>query len=156
MTTLKVGDKAPAFSLPDAEGRTVSLEDFSGRRVILYFYPKDNTSGCTLEAKNLRDGKAELLRLGFEVVGISPDSVCSHNGFSCKNALNFTLLSDADKSVAEAYGVWGEKKLYGRTYMGIFRTTFVIDAQGIIEKIFTKVNVAAHWQQIVDSYTEIK
>ena len=152
MTPLKPGDKAPDFSAPDQNGRIVTLSSLEGRRVILYFYPKDNTSGCTLEAQNLRDGKARLAEMGFEIIGVSPDSEKSHQGFICKHGLNFTLLADTDKKVAESYGVWGEKKLYGRTYMGIFRTTFVIDPEGKIEKVFTKVDTKNHWQQIVDSY----
>lgn len=128
------------------------MGDFKGRKLILYFYPKDNTPGCTLEAKSLRDGRDELVRMGFEVVGVSPDSEKSHKGFSEKQCLNFTLLADTDKSIAEAYGVWGDKKFMGREYKGIIRTTFIIDGSGVIEKIFDKVDTKNHFQQIVESY----
>ena len=134
MTQLKIGDKAPLFTGTDQDGKSISLSDFRGRKVILYFYPKDNTPGCTAEACSLRDGRAELQRMGFEVIGVSPDSVKSHQGFIAKHGLNFPLIADADKSIAAAYGVWGEKKFMGRTYMGILRTTVVIGPDGTIEK----------------------
>lgn len=149
---LKTGDKAPEFTGTDQEGRTVSLSDFRGRKLILYFYPKDNTSGCTAEACSLRDGYAELRRDGFEIVGVSPDSSKSHSGFAAKHSLPFTLIADTDKTIATAYGVWGLKKFMGREYMGILRTTFVIDGDGIIEKVFDKVNTKDHFRQIADSY----
>ena len=151
MTQLKIGDKAPLFTGTDQDGKSISLSDFRGRKVILYFYPKDNTPGCTAEACSLRDGQAELQRMGFEVIGVSPDSVKSHQGFIAKQGLNFTLLADTDKKIAEAYGVWGEKKFMGRTFMGILRTTFVIDEQGVIEKIFDKVRTKDHFEQIVEA-----
>ena len=152
MTQLKIGDKAPLFTGTDQDGKSISLSDFRGRKAILYFYPKDNTPGCTAEACSLRDGRAELQRMGFEVIGVSPDSVKSHQGFIAKQGLNFTLLADTDKKIAEAYGVWGEKKFMGRTFMGILRTTFVIDEQGVIEKIFDKVRTKDHFEQIVEAY----
>jgi len=152
MTQLKIGDKAPLFTGTDQDGKSISLSDFRGRKVILYFYPKDNTPGCTAEACSLRDGQAELQRMGFEVIGVSPDSVKSHQGFIAKHGLNFPLIADADKSIAAAYGVWGEKKFMGRTYMGILRTTFVIGPDGTIEKIFDKVNTKDHFTQIVEAY----
>ena len=152
MTQLKIGDKAPLFTGTDQDGKSISLSDFRGRKVILYFYPKDNTPGCTAEAYSLRDGRAELQRMGFEVIGVSPDSVKSHQGFIAKHGLNFPLIADADKSIAAAYGVWGEKKFMGRTYMGILRTTFVIGPDGTIEKIFDKVNTKDHFKQIVEAY----
>lgn len=152
MTQLKIGDKAPLFTGTDQDGKSISLSDFRGRKVILYFYPKDNTPGCTAEACSLRDGRAELQRMGFEVIGVSPDSVKSHQGFIAKHGLNFPLIADADKSIAAAYGVWGEKKFMGRTYMGILRTTFVIGLDGTIEKIFDKVNTKDHFTQIVEAY----
>lgn len=152
MTQLKIGDKAPLFTGTDQDGKSISLSDFRGRKVILYFYPKDNTPGCTAEACSLRDGQAELQRMGFEVIGVSPDSVKSHQGFIAKHGLNFPLIADADKSIATAYGVWGEKKFMGRTYMGILRTTFVIGPDGTIEKIFDKVNTKDHFTQIVEAY----
>ena len=152
MTQLKIGDKAPLFTGTDQDGKSISLSDFRGWKVILYFYPKDNPPGCTAEACSLRDGRAELQRMGFEVIGVSPDSVKSHQGFIAKHGLNFPLIADADKSIAAAYGVWGEKKFMGRTYMGILRTTFVIGPDGTIEKIFDKVNTKDHFTQIVEAY----
>ena len=152
MTQLKIGDKAPLFTGTDQDGKSISLSDFRGRKVSLYFYPKYNTPGCTAEACSLRDGRAELQRMGFEVIGVSPDSVKSHQGFIAKHGLNFPLIADADKSIAAAYGVWGEKKFMGRTYMGILRTTFVIGPDGTIEKIFDKVNIKDHFTQIVEAY----
>lgn len=152
MGKLKAGDKAPLFSAPDQDGETVSLESFRGRKVILYFYPRDNTPGCTAEACSLRDGRDDLAEMGFAIIGVSPDSVASHEKFRAKHSLNFTLLSDADKAIATAYGVWGEKKFMGKTTMGIRRTTFIIDEAGAIEKIFDKVDTKNHWRQIADSY----
>lgn len=151
---LNAGDKASDFNGTDQNGERISLSDFKGKKVILYFYPKDNTSGCTAEACSLRDGYAELVRRGFSVVGVSPDSEKSHRGFAEKNALPFTLIADPDKLMAQAYGVWGQKKFMGREYMGILRTTFVIDEKGVIEKVFAKVNTKDHFGQIVDSYKE--
>lgn len=147
---LKVGDKAPCFEGVTQEGKSVKLSDFGSRKVILYFYPKDNTSGCTLEAKSLRDGKRQLAEMGFEIVGVSPDSVKSHQNFCNKHELNFTLIADTDKTIAEEYGVWKEKSMYGRKYMGIVRTTFLINEEGVILHIFDKVNTANHWQQIAE------
>ncbi len=154
MTNLKIGDLAPDFTSTTQTGDALSLHDLKGQRVILYFYPKDNTPGCTLEAKSLRDGKAQLTEMGFRIIGVSPDSEKSHQNFCQKHELNFTLLADTDHSVCEAYGVWGEKSMCGRKYMGVFRTTFVIDAEGRIEKLFTKVDTKNHYQQIIDSYKE--
>lgn len=150
MGKLKIGDKAPAFEVFTQNGDTVTLDSLRGRRAILYFYPKDNTSGCTLEAKSMRDGKAALAKAGYEIYGISPDSQRSHQNFCAKHELNFTLLSDTEKRMAEAFGVWVEKKMYGRSYMGIQRTTFIIDEQGVIEQIFEKVDTKNHYQQILD------
>ena len=143
MTQLQAGEMAPDFKSTTQDGEPLTLADLRGQRTILYFYPKDNTSGCTLEAKSLRDGKAELTRMGFRIVGVSPDSEKSHRNF-CDN----------DHSVCEAYGVWAEKSMYGRKYMGVLRTTFVIDAEGRIEKIFNKVDTKNHYQQIIDSYKQ--
>ncbi|MBQ4279738.1 MAG: thioredoxin-dependent thiol peroxidase [Rikenellaceae bacterium] len=154
MEKLRVGDMAPDFTAKDQNGKDISLSGFRGRRVILYFYPKDNTPGCTLEAKSLRDGKAELGRQGFEIVGVSPDSAKSHCNFIDKHQLNFTLIADTDTAVAQQYGVWGEKKFMGKTYMGIIRTTFVIDPEGRIEKIFDKVDTARHFEQILEAYKQ--
>jgi peroxiredoxin Q/BCP len=147
---LKIGDKAPAFEGVTQSGESIRLSDFEGRKVILYFYPKDNTSGCTLEAKSLRDGREELRRLGFEIVGVSPDSVKSHENFCNKYGLEFPLVADTDKSIATAYDVWKEKSMYGRKYMGIVRTTYIIDEKGIIAHIFDKVKTATHWEQIAE------
>ncbi len=154
MMKLKIGDIAPDFKSTTQDGEILTLAKLRGERVILYFYPKDNTSGCTFEAQNLRDGKAELTRRGFRIVGVSPDSERSHQNFCAKHDLNFTLLADTDHSVCEAYGVWAEKSMYGRKYMGVLRTTFVIDAEGRIERIFEKVDTKNHYQQIIDSYNE--
>ena len=143
---------APHFVGKTQDGSTLSLDDLKGGRTVLYFYPKDNTSGCTLEAKSLRDGKEALTERGFRIVGVSPDSERSHQNFCAKHELNFTLLADTDHSVCEAFGVWAEKSMYGRKYMGVLRTTFVIDAEGRIEKIFTKVDTKNHYRQIIDSY----
>ena len=152
MAKLQVGDPAPDFRSTTQEGETLTLADLRGQRTILYFYPKDNTSGCTLEAKSLRDGKEALAAMGFRIVGVSPDSEKSHRNFCAKHELNFTLLADTDHSVSEAYGVWAEKSMYGRKYMGIVRTTFVIDAEGRIERIFDKVKTASHYEQIAEAY----
>lgn len=150
MGKLKIGDKAPTFEVFTQNGDIVTLDSLQGRRAILYFYPKDNTSGCTLEAKSMRDGKAALAEAGYEIYGISPDSQRSHQNFCAKHELNFTLLSDTEKTMAEAFGVWVEKKMYGRSYMGIQRTTFIVNEQGVIEHIFEKVDTKNHYQQILD------
>lgn len=148
----KIGDKAPEFSTQEASGANVSLGDFAGRKLILYFYPKDSTPGCTSEACSLRDGRDELYEQGFEIVGVSPDSIASHQKFITKQSLNFKLLSDPDHAIAEAYGAWGQKKFMGKVYDGILRTTFVIDENGIIERVFDKVKTKDHFNQIIDSY----
>lgn len=150
MAELKIGDMAPDFTLPTQNGEQLSLQDLKGGKTVLYFYPKDNTSGCTLEAKSLRDGKAELAARGYKVVGVSPDSVRSHQNFCSKQELNFTLLSDTEKSMCEAYGVWQEKSMCGRKYMGVKRTTFLLDEECRITHIFTKVKTAEHYQQIIN------
>lgn len=151
-THLKIGDKAPAFEAPDQNGETKRLSDYAGKKLILYFYPKDNTPGCTAEACSLRDGRTVLQEKGFEIVGVSPDTIQSHQRFIEKKELNFILLSDPEHHLAEAYGVWGEKKFMGRVSMGILRTTFVIGADGVIEKIFEKVRTADHFEQILEAY----
>lgn len=152
MTELQVGDIAPGFSAKDQNGNNISLGDYKGKKVILYFYPKDNTSGCTAEACSLRDGKSELEKMGFVIIGVSPDSEKSHQNFIAKHELNFTLISDTDKVVAKTYGAWGPKKFMGREYEGIIRKTFIIDEKGVIKKIFNKVDTKRHFEQIVDSY----
>lgn len=152
MTELKPGDSAPDFEVNDQNGDQVTLNSLKGKRVVLFFYPKDNSSGCTIEAKNLRDGMSELSVAGFEVIGVSPDSGKSHCNFIARQELNYRLLADTTHEMSEAYGVWGEKSMYGRKYMGIFRTTFVIGPDGAIERVFTKVDTKNHTQQILESY----
>ena len=150
MAEVKVGEFAPEFTSTTQDGAQISLSDLKGTRTVLYFYPKDNTSGCTLEAKSLRDGKEELSRRGFRIVGVSPDSERSHQNFCTKHELNFTLIADTDHSVCEAFGVWAEKSMYGRKYMGVKRTTFLLDEEGRITHIFDKVKTATHFEQIIN------
>ncbi len=141
---LEEGNKAPEFTLPDGEGKEVALKDYLGKKVILYFYPKDMTKGCTQEACDFRDNLPEFERLGVDVLGISKDPVASHKRFADKHDLNFILLSDEEVKVSESYGVWKEKSMYGRKYMGIERSTFVIDEQGMVQKSYRKVKVTGH------------
>jgi len=148
---LKEGEKAPDFKGKDQNGEIIELSKLKGKKVILYFYPKDSTPGCTAEACNLRDNHTELINKGFEVIGVSPDSEKSHQKFIDKQSLPFDLIADTEKEIANAYGVWGEKSMYGRKYMGIFRTTFVISEEGNIEKIFTKVKTKDHTAQILEA-----
>jgi peroxiredoxin Q/BCP len=147
---MKEGDKAPEFKLKDSDGKEVALKDFTGKIVVLYFYPKDGTSGCTQEACDFRDIHPEFEKLNAVVIGISGDSEKSHKNFSSKYELPFTLLSDPEKSAISAYGVWKEKSMYGKKYMGIERTTFIIDEKGKIKKIFSAVKVKGHVAQIVE------
>ncbi|HQU94605.1 MAG TPA: thioredoxin-dependent thiol peroxidase [Saprospiraceae bacterium] len=147
--TLSIGDKAPDFNLLDQYGKNISLSSFLGNELAIFFYPKDNTPTCTTEVCNLRDYYADLKNEGIEVVGISPDSVKSHLNFATKHNLPYTLLSDENKDIAVKYGVWGEKQMYGRKYMGIIRTTFLIDAEGKIKLIFDKVISKDHANQIL-------
>lgn len=151
MTHLKEGAVAPQFTGKDQDGKTISLSDFKGRKVILYFYPKDDTPGCTAEACNLRDNYEELLSKGFVILGVSPDSEKSHGKFRTKYSLPFSLLADPDAAILKSYGAWGEKSMYGKKYDGVLRTTFVIDEGGKIEKIFTKVETGNHSRQILDA-----
>ncbi len=146
---LKIGDTAPAFEGKDQNGNTVRLSDFSGQKVILFFYPKDDTPGCTAQACNLRDNYQELKQAGFQVIGISVDSEKSHQKFIQKFELPFTLIADTEKQLVEQYGVWQEKSMYGRKYMGTMRYTFVIDENGIIQNIITKVKTAEHAAQLL-------
>src|SRR5919112_5669711 len=148
-THLQVGEKAPPFSGKDQDGNTVSLKDFKGRKVVLYFYPEDDTPTCTTQACNLRDNYAILKKAGYEIVGISPNDEKSHQKFKAKFQLPFTLLADSERRIIEKYGVWGEKKLYGRTYDGLHRTTFVLDEKGVIEKIFLKPHSKVHAEEIM-------
>ncbi len=154
MIRLQEGDKAPVFEGIDQDGNTVRLSDFSGKKLVLYFYPKDNTSGCTAEACNLRDNYEDLIKKGFAVVGVSPDSEKSHKGFAGKYSLPFPLIADSDKKILTLYGVWGEKKMYGKSYFGVLRTTFIIDGKGIIEKIISKVDTKGHTEQIYSIYNQ--
>ncbi len=147
---LKSGDKAPEFSSADQNGKQIKLSDFKGKKLILYFYPKDNTPGCTAEACSLRDGYEQLSNLGYEVIGVSPDSEKSHQGFIKKYELPFILIADTNQTVANLYGVWGEKKMYGKSYMGILRTTFLINEKGIITQVISKVNTGDHVNQILE------
>jgi peroxiredoxin Q/BCP len=149
MATLKAGDKAPDFSLPAGDGTKVSLKDFSGKNVVLYFYPKDNTSGCTREACDFRDTIKVFEKKGAVVIGVSVDSPESHRTFSGKFDLPFPLVSDEKKEMVKQYGVWKEKSMYGRKYMGTERTTFVIDGKGIITHIFPKVKVDGHVAEVL-------
>lgn len=150
MAELKIGDMAPDFSLPTQSGDTLSLADLRGTKTVLYFYPKDNTSGCTLEAKSLREGKGELAQRGYRIVGVSPDSVRSHQNFCSKHELNFTLIADTEKELCQAFGVWVEKSMYGRKYMGVQRKTFLLDEECRITHIFDKVKTADHYNQIIN------
>ncbi|MBR4887266.1 MAG: thioredoxin-dependent thiol peroxidase [Muribaculaceae bacterium] len=147
---MKIGDKAPEVLGIDANGDEVKLSDFAGRKVILYFYPKDNTPGCTAQACSLRDSYAELQAAGYEVIGVSKDSAASHTKFAQKHELPFTLIADTDKTLNEAFGVWREKKMCGKVGMGTVRTTFIIDEQGVIADIIEKVNTKEHSKQILE------
>ena len=146
---LEAGAKAPRFTLPSDEGRTVSLDDLKGKKVVLYFYPKDDTSGCTAQACEFRDNWKSVQAAGAVVLGVSPDGVTSHGKFKAKYQLPFPLLADEDHAVAEAYGAWGEKSMYGRKYRGILRTTFVIGADGRIKKVFQKVKPKGHAAEVL-------
>ena len=147
---LKAGEKAPDFKVQSDQGEEVTLSQFLGKKdVILYFYPKDNTSGCTKEACSFRDNMPKFDTKNAVVLGVSPDSVKSHQGFIQKQNLNFTLLSDPDHQLAEAYGAWGEKSMYGRKYMGILRSTFIIGKDGIIKKVFEKVKPEGHAVEVL-------
>lgn len=148
---LKVGQKAPDFTVLDDEGKKVKLSDFKGRKVVLYFYPKDDTPGCTKEACAFRDGISEIKKSGAVVLGVSVDSVQSHQKFKTKFELNFPLLSDSEKKIVEAYGVWQEKSMYGRKYMGVARMTFIVDEQGKISHIFPKVKVDKHYDEVLQA-----
>jgi len=147
---IQAGERAPAFGLESDGGETVRLSDLAGKRVVLFFYPKDDTSGCTKEACGFRDRLSEIEVQNVVVLGVSPDGVASHQKFRNKYDLNFPLLADPDHVTASAYGAWGPKKMYGREYQGILRSTFVIGEDGTVEKVFPKVKPAAHAQQIVD------
>jgi len=151
---LREGDKAPLFSGLDQDGNKISLTDYKGKKVVLYFYPEDNTPTCTIESCNLRDNITPLTKKGFVVVGVSANDEKSHKKFATKFNLPFPLLADTDKKAINAYGVWGDKSLFGHKYKGIIRTTFVIDEKGKIEKIFNKVKSKNHTQQILESFED--
>ncbi|UKJ08846.1 thioredoxin-dependent thiol peroxidase [Solitalea lacus] len=150
MAKLKVGDKAPGFSGSDRNGKPVVLEDYKGKTIVLYFYPKDSTPGCTAESCNFRDNYATLTNKGFEVIGVSVDSEKSHDKFADKYNLPFTLIADTHKKMVEDYGVWTEKSMFGKAYMGIARTTFIIDGNGMITHIIDKVDTKNSTQQVLD------
>ena len=152
MTHLKEGDKAPDFTSTDQQGNTISLKDYKGKKVILYFYPKDNTPGCTKEACNLRDNHKALTDKGFVVLGVSIDSEKSHQKFITKFDLPFALLADTEKEIVTKYNVWGEKSMYGRTYEGTYRYTYIIDGEGKIENVITKVKSGEHAEQVLALY----
>jgi peroxiredoxin Q/BCP len=148
---VEAGQPAPEFTLHDQDGQTVSLKQLEGHPVVLYFYPKDDTSGCTKEACAFRDARADYEKAGAKVIGVSPDEVKTHRKFADKYELPFTLLADPEKAVCQAYGVWKQKSMYGKTYMGVERTTFVIDQRGKVAKVFTKVKVDGHAGAVLEA-----
>jgi peroxiredoxin Q/BCP len=152
MSKLNEGDLAPSIEAVDQNGEKITLEQFKGKKVVLYFYPKDNTPGCTAEACDLRDNYSQFLEKGFEIIGVSADSEKSHRNFISKYELPFRLISDPEKKVLQDYGAWGEKKMYGKSYMGILRKTYIISEDGYVEKIIDKVNTKEHSAQI---FTEL-
>ena len=156
MITLKEGDKAPAFTGKDQDDKKVSLADYKGKKLVLYFYPEDDTPTCTIQACNLRDNFALLKQNGFTVLGVSPDEVAKHKKFENKYNLPFTLIADPSHTIIDKYGVWGEKQLYGRKYMGLHRTTFVIDEKGVIRKIFLRPKNKQHAEEIIKAWNEQK
>src|SRR5216684_1832094 len=155
MTQLKEGDKAPAFTGKDQDGRKISLSDHKGKKLVLYFYPEDDTPTCTVQACNLRDNYALLKKEGFTIIGISPDEEKKHKRFEAKYDLPFTLVADPEHKIIDKYGVWGEKLLYGRKYMGLHRTTFLVDEKGVIRKIFVKPKSKQHAEEIVKAWGEL-
>ncbi|PVD51062.1 thioredoxin-dependent thiol peroxidase [Terrimonas sp.] len=156
MITLKEGDKAPAFTGKDQDDKKVSLSDYKGRKAVLYFYPEDDTPTCTIQACNLRDNYALLKQNGFVIIGVSPDEAAKHKKFETKYSLPFTLIADPLHKIIDKYGVWGEKQLYGRKYMGLHRTTFVIDEKGVIRKIFLRPKNKQHAEEIIKAWNELK
>jgi peroxiredoxin Q/BCP len=151
----EVGDRAPAFTLPDQSGEPVKLSDFKGKAVVLYFYPKDDTPGCTREACSFRDEHSALVKAGAAVLGVSPDSTVSHQKFAGKFKLPFPLLADTDHAVSEKYGAWGEKSLYGRKFMGITRSTFLIGKDGKVARVWPKVKVDGHVDEVRKALAEL-
>ena len=152
--TLQEGDKAPAFKGKDQDGRSISLSDYKGKKIALYFYPEDDTPTCTIQACNLRDNYSLLKKNGFEVIGVSPDEEKKHKKFEAKFNLPFTLISDPKHTILEKYGVWDQKQMFGHQYMGVLRTTFVIDEKGIIKKIFLRPKNKQHAEEILKSLTQ--
>lgn len=148
---LKTGDKAPDFVGTDDQGKRLKMKDFRGKKIVLYFYPKDNTPGCTQEACDFRDSMSSLKKKGVVVLGVSPDRVFSHQKFKIKFSLPFSLLSDEDHKIAEAYGVWQEKSMYGKKYMGIVRSTFVINEKGFLNDVYEKVKVKGHVAELINT-----
>jgi peroxiredoxin Q/BCP len=151
MSKLKAGDKAPIFEGVNQDGKKISLNDFKGKKLILYFYPKDDTPGCTAESCNLNENYEMWLNKGYEVVGVSPDNEKSHLKFIDKFSLKFNLIADTNHEILESYGAWGEKSMYGKKYMGVIRTTFIIDENAIIEAVFEKVDTKNHTGQIIET-----
>jgi thioredoxin-dependent peroxiredoxin len=151
MAMIKINDLAPLFTGLNQKGEEISLSSFRGKKVILYFYPKDNTPGCTAEACDLNDNYSMWLSKGYEVIGVSPDNVASHKKFAEKFGLSFNLIADTTHDILKAYGVWGEKSMYGKSYMGVLRTTFVIDENGIVTGVFEKVDTKNHSKQIIST-----
>lgn len=152
MKSLNIGQKAPDFTGTDQEGRQVNLSDYKGLKIILFFYPKADTPGCTAEACNLRDNQTELLNRGFKVIGVSADKVKKQKGFADKFSLPYPLIADESTEIIKAYGAWGTKKMYGKEYEGIIRKTYVISEDGMIEQVYDKVDTANHTRQILESY----
>jgi peroxiredoxin Q/BCP len=155
MSHLKEGDVAPAFTAKDQNGKTIRLSDYLGKKVILYFYPKDDTPGCTAQACNLRDNYALLKKKGYVVLGVSTDSEKSHKKFEEKFDLPFTLVADPDQVIVNAYGVWGEKQMFGKKYMGTLRETFLIDEKGIIRGMIAKPDTGNHTQEVLDAWAAV-
>ncbi|MEO6251673.1 MAG: thioredoxin-dependent thiol peroxidase [Ferruginibacter sp.] len=156
MTQLTEGDKAPSFKGKDQNGKPISLADHKGKKIVLFFYPEDDTPTCTIQACNLRDNFSLLKKNGFVVLGVSPDEEKKHKKFEAKYGLPFTLIADVDHKIIDQYGVWGEKQLYGRTYMGLHRTTFLIDEKGVIRKIFVKPKNKQHAEEILQAWQLIE
>ncbi len=156
MSNVTEGKKAPAFKGKDQNGKSLSLADFKGQNIILYFYPQDDTPTCTVQACNLRDNFGLLRNKGFAVIGVSPDEVAKHKKFETKHELPFTLIADPELTIIEKYGVWGEKSMYGKQYMGLIRTTFLIDKNGIVKKIFNKPKSKEHSKEILEAWSAIQ
>lgn len=154
MAELNVGDRAPDFSLPASDGKTYSLKGLKGKKIVLYFYPEDDTPTCTKQACTFRDGYSEIKKKGAEVIGVSPNNTASHEKFSKKYRLNFPIVSDEDKTIMKAYGVWKKKQLFGIKYIGVVRTTFIINEQGIITHIFSNVRIKGHLEKVLQALSE--